>query len=284
MPEAEYEAAIDAALRSAGRRGDRACRLYALLSADFVAQWRGRIVNIHPSLLPKYKGLDTHARAIAAGDAAPGASVHIVTEELDAGEVLGQAEIAILPGDTSGEPCRARARRGTSPLSRVCRGMADAVSPIRSPLIRFARSRSTCPRQREARQPRPADLLRRGQDVRPDFRHDHHGDGRTIVAVKTADAEESADADRGRARQLIRASPISAPNGSASRSAPRMPIGRMSATASRGAGNLPRRAACFIGGRRALTGDGILWGYFPCFRSFRSHTAQNDADCGDVAK
>ncbi len=55
---------------------------------DFVARWRGRIVNIHPSLLPKYKGLDTHQRAIDAGDAVAGCSVHIVTEELDGGEVL----------------------------------------------------------------------------------------------------------------------------------------------------------------------------------------------------
>jgi folate-dependent phosphoribosylglycinamide formyltransferase PurN len=71
-----------------------------LLSDDFVARWRGRIVNIHPSLLPKYKGLDTHQRAIDAGDATAGCSVHIVTEELDGGELLGQAEVPVLPGDT----------------------------------------------------------------------------------------------------------------------------------------------------------------------------------------
>ena len=69
------------------------------LSDAFVAAWHGRILNIHPSLLPLYKGLDTHARAIAAGDAAAGCSVHLVTEELDAGEVLGRAEVPILPGD-----------------------------------------------------------------------------------------------------------------------------------------------------------------------------------------
>jgi len=71
-----------------------------ILSPGFVAQWRGRIVNIHPSLLPKYQGLDTHARALAAGDAVSGCSVHLVTEELDAGEVLGSAEVPIEPGDT----------------------------------------------------------------------------------------------------------------------------------------------------------------------------------------
>ena len=71
-----------------------------ILSPWFVEEWRGRILNIHPSLLPKYRGLDTHARALQAGDRVSGCSVHVVTEELDAGEVLGQAEVAIEPGDT----------------------------------------------------------------------------------------------------------------------------------------------------------------------------------------
>ena len=100
IPKAEYEAAIDAALRSAGTEFIVLAGYMRLLSDDFVARWRGKIVNIHPSLLPKYKGLDTHARAIEAGDALAGCSVHIVTEELDGGEVLGQAEVPVLPGDT----------------------------------------------------------------------------------------------------------------------------------------------------------------------------------------
>ena len=95
-----YEAALDSALREAQVETIALAGYMRLLSDDFVARWRGRIVNIHPSLLPKYKGLDTHARAIAAGDAHGGCSVHIVTEELDGGDVLGQAEVPILPGDT----------------------------------------------------------------------------------------------------------------------------------------------------------------------------------------
>jgi phosphoribosylglycinamide formyltransferase-1 len=71
-----------------------------ILSPWFVEQWAGRIVNIHPSLLPKYSGLDTHARALEAGDQVSGCSVHVVTEELDAGEVLGQAEVPVEAGDT----------------------------------------------------------------------------------------------------------------------------------------------------------------------------------------
>lgn len=94
-----YEAALDAALCEAGAEWIALAGYMRLLSDDFVARWRGRIVNIHPSLLPKYKGLDTHARAIAAGDAIAGASVHVVTEELDGGEVIAQAEVPVLPGD-----------------------------------------------------------------------------------------------------------------------------------------------------------------------------------------
>ena len=71
-----------------------------ILSPWFVGNWRGRILNIHPSLLPKYRGLDTHSRAIEAGDQVHGCSVHVVTEELDSGEVLGQTEIAVEKGDT----------------------------------------------------------------------------------------------------------------------------------------------------------------------------------------
>jgi phosphoribosylglycinamide formyltransferase-1 len=71
-----------------------------ILSPWFVEHWRGRILNIHPSLLPKYRGLDTHARAIDAGESLGGCSVHIVTEELDAGEVLGKAEVPIEHGET----------------------------------------------------------------------------------------------------------------------------------------------------------------------------------------
>ena len=71
-----------------------------ILSPLFVREWAGCIVNIHPSLLPKYRGLDTHARAIESGDRVSGCSVHVVTEELDAGQVLGQTEVPIEAGDT----------------------------------------------------------------------------------------------------------------------------------------------------------------------------------------
>jgi phosphoribosylglycinamide formyltransferase-1 len=72
-----------------------------ILGAAFVQRFNGRLVNIHPSLLPLYKGLHTHARALEAGDAEAGASVHFVVPELDAGTVLAQARVPVLPGDTA---------------------------------------------------------------------------------------------------------------------------------------------------------------------------------------
>lgn len=71
-----------------------------VLTPDFVTRWQGRMLNIHPSLLPEYPGLHTHARALEAGDAEAGCSVHEVTAELDGGPILGQARVPVLPGDT----------------------------------------------------------------------------------------------------------------------------------------------------------------------------------------
>ena len=72
-----------------------------VLSADFVGHWQGRMLNIHPSLLPKYRGLHTHARALASGDTVHGCTVHEVTGELDDGPILGQTTVPVMPGDTS---------------------------------------------------------------------------------------------------------------------------------------------------------------------------------------
>ncbi len=68
---------------------------------EFVAGWAGRMLNVHPSLLPKYRGLGTHRAVLDAGDAVAGCTVHLVTAELDGGPILGQCEVAVLPGDTA---------------------------------------------------------------------------------------------------------------------------------------------------------------------------------------
>ena len=72
-----------------------------ILTPWFVTQWQGRMINIHPSLLPKYPGLHTHQRAIDAGDAEAGCSVHWVTEGVDEGDVIARSSVAILPGDSA---------------------------------------------------------------------------------------------------------------------------------------------------------------------------------------
>ena len=72
-----------------------------ILTPDFTNKWDGKVLNIHPSLLPKYKGLHTHQRALDAGDTYGGCSVHLVTGELDDGPVLGQTSVPILAGDTA---------------------------------------------------------------------------------------------------------------------------------------------------------------------------------------
>jgi formyltetrahydrofolate-dependent phosphoribosylglycinamide formyltransferase len=102
MEKEAYDRTLSAALEDHGAGTIALAGFMRILSPWFVEQWSGRIVNIHPSLLPKYRGLDTHARAIAAGDSLAGCSVHLVTEELDAGEVLGQVSVPILKDDLPG--------------------------------------------------------------------------------------------------------------------------------------------------------------------------------------
>jgi len=96
---ASFEAELSRVL--ADHRPDILCLagFMRVLTEGFVSQWQGRMLNIHPSLLPRYRGLNTHARALEAGDAEGGCTVHEVTPELDDGPILGQARVPILPGD-----------------------------------------------------------------------------------------------------------------------------------------------------------------------------------------
>ena len=94
-----FDDMLDAVLREHGVELIALAGYMRLLSPEFVARWEGRILNIHPSLLPLHKGLDTHRRALLAGDEYAGCSVHVVTADLDAGPVLAQAKVRILPRD-----------------------------------------------------------------------------------------------------------------------------------------------------------------------------------------
>ena len=97
---ADFDAMIDAELVKAGVTYVALAGYMRLVSDAFVARWTERMVNIHPSLLPRHKGLDVHEAVLAAGDTMTGATVHLVTSDLDGGPVLGQLTVAVVPGDT----------------------------------------------------------------------------------------------------------------------------------------------------------------------------------------
>jgi len=95
----EFDAALDAALLGAGIELVCLAGFMRILGAEFVTRWRDRLVNIHPSLLPAFRGLDTHARALAAGVRIAGCTVHYVRPEMDEGPIIVQAAVPVLPGD-----------------------------------------------------------------------------------------------------------------------------------------------------------------------------------------
>lgn len=99
MAREDFDALLDAALRDHDVELVALAGYMRLLSDAFVAKWEGRLLNIHPSLLPEHKGLDTHRRALVAGDEYAGCSVHLVTTDLDSGPVLAQARVKIRQRD-----------------------------------------------------------------------------------------------------------------------------------------------------------------------------------------
>ena len=96
-----FDAALSDALEAHGVELVILAGFMRILTPGFIRRWEGRILNIHPSLLPKYPGLDTNARAIAAGDTEAGCTVHVVTETLDDGPILAQARVPVLAGDSA---------------------------------------------------------------------------------------------------------------------------------------------------------------------------------------
>ena len=97
---AAHEAAVDSGLRTHGVELVCLAGYMRLLTPWLVATWKGRMLNVHPSLLPSFPGLDTHRRALAAGVKLHGCTVHLVTAEVDSGPILAQAAVPVLPGDT----------------------------------------------------------------------------------------------------------------------------------------------------------------------------------------
>jgi phosphoribosylglycinamide formyltransferase-1 len=190
MSRADHDAAIDAAIRGSGAQYVALAGYMRILSPGFVAAWEGRLLNIHPSLLPKYPGLDTHARALAAGDARAGCSVHLVTAELDSGPVLGQTEVAILPGDTA-ETLGQRVLVAEHQL--YPRVLAELVTQATSPEHLVAQVR-----ERALALPEADEVLSHGMPCfgvtkGKKFAYvslDHHGDGKTALLVKISGLDE----------------------------------------------------------------------------------------------
>ncbi|HEX9963976.1 MAG TPA: phosphoribosylglycinamide formyltransferase [Allosphingosinicella sp.] len=101
MEREEFDHLLDVALRERDVELVALAGYMRLLSGEFIRRWEGRILNIHPSLLPAYKGLDTHRRALEAGETWVGCSVHLVTEDLDGGPVVAQAKVRVRERETA---------------------------------------------------------------------------------------------------------------------------------------------------------------------------------------
>jgi len=193
LKKAELFSALSDALARSGAQFVALAGFMRILPADFVERWAGKIVNIHPSLLPKYKGLDTHARALEAKDLIAGCSVHIVTPELDDGPVLGQVEVAVLPGDT---PDSLAARVLIAEHQLYPRALADFVIRDRMPEALLARVRAIAaalPAAEEAVSHGMPCFRVKGGKMFCYFTQDHHGDGIIAIIVKTSGPDEQSD-------------------------------------------------------------------------------------------
>ena len=187
-----FDALVDAQLREAGADYVALAGYMRILSDDFVGRWAGRMVNIHPSLLPLYKGLDTHSQAIAAGDRFGGCSVHIVTPGVDDGPVLAQTPVAIVAGDTA-DTLAARVRFAEHQLYPAT--LAAFVSRERSPEWLRGRVRDLAMALPEADEVTshgmPCFGIVKGKKFAY-FTEDHHGDGKVAILVKISGADEQA--------------------------------------------------------------------------------------------
>jgi phosphoribosylglycinamide formyltransferase 1 len=190
MPRAEHDAAMDAAIRQSGAQYVALAGYMRILTAEFAAGWKDRMVNVHPSLLPKYPGLRTHEAALAAGDSHGGCTVHLVTAELDSGAALGQTQVAILPGDTA-ESLAARVLIAEHQLFSRC--LANLVQREISPEAIIAQVRTLALAQPEADEVlshgMPCFGIVKGKKFAYISR-DHHGDGKLALLVKISGLDE----------------------------------------------------------------------------------------------
>lgn len=185
-----HESLIDQALRAAGTEYVALAGYMRVLTASFVEKWADRMINTHPSLLPRFKGLHTHQRAIEAGETHGGCSVHVVVPELDAGPVLGQVPVRILSDDTA-DSLGARVLMAEYQL--YPRMLADYVARAHSPQWLTEQVR-----ERALKLPEASEVLSHGMpcfgiEKGKKFAYvslDHHGDGRIALLVKISGPDE----------------------------------------------------------------------------------------------
>lgn len=192
MERAAHDAAIDAAIRRSGAQYVALAGYMRILTPGFVAGWEGRMLNVHPSLLPRYKGLHTHEQAIANNDSHGGVSVHLVTAELDDGPVLGQTPVAVLPGDTA-ETLAARVLIAEHQL--YSRMLAKLVTRESDPGYLLGKLRERALALPEAGEVVSHGMACFGVDKGKKFAYlsaNHHGDGKIALLVKISGVDEQA--------------------------------------------------------------------------------------------
>ncbi len=193
MTREAHDAAMEAAVLEAGAQYIVLAGYMRILSDGFVERWDGRMLNIHPSLLPLYKGLDTHARAIAAGDSHGGTSVHLVTPELDAGEVLAQVRVPIVAGDT---PDSLAERVKLAEHQLYPRAVADYVARGQNPvwLLDRLRALALALPETDERESHGSPGFRVGGDKTGKFfayfADQHHGTPHIALLVRTGSMDE----------------------------------------------------------------------------------------------
>ena len=192
LTRAAFDLIVDAELDRAGVSHVALAGYMRLLSPVFVAKWSGRLVNLHPSLLPLHKGLHVHEAVLAAGETFTGCTVHLVTDALDDGPVLGQTRVAVLAGDTP-----------DSLAERVCyaehqlypRVLAALVSEATRPEAILDRLRALAlalPATEEKLSHGSPGFFVTGGKFFAYFTVDHHGDGIVAVLVKASGVDEQA--------------------------------------------------------------------------------------------
>ena len=187
-----FDTLVDEQLRTAGAEFVALAGYMRILSDDFVARWAGKMINIHPSLLPLYKGLNTHSQAIEAGDKFGGCSVHIVTPGVDEGPLLAQTAVAIIAGDTA-ESLARRVQFAEHQLYPAT--LAAFVTRERSPDYLRGRVRELAMALPEADEVvshgMPCFGIVKGKKFAY-FTEDHHGDGKIALLVKISGGDEQA--------------------------------------------------------------------------------------------